>query len=174
MLHHRRIDRRRDLLRPGIDVPEIRRAEEIDVEGFFFLVVVVATSTTTTLRQYTIKNTTPLHMRLRIRNLLLNAGRFLHLIKILHADIAARARGAGGVVFPDVGVDAPAFAVPFVFEGFVQHEAAEEDDLAACFAEGGDPRLGEPLGGVGVVIFEDAGELGVGSGAGAFAFETED
>ena len=73
-----------------------------------------------------------------------------------------------------MGVDAPTLTVPFVFEGFVEHEAAEEDDLAAGFPQCGDARLGEPLGRVGVVVFEDAGELGVRAIACAFAFEAQD
>ena len=58
----------------------------------------------------------------------------------------------------------------FASEAVVEGEATDEDDLAAGFAEGGDPWGGEPAVWVGgVVIVQDAGELLVGGITGAFA-----
>ena len=96
------------------------------------------------------------------------------MIKVLHADVAARTRGAGRVVRPDRGCNAPAFAIPLGLELVVDVEASQEDDLAARFTERGDARLSEPLLRIRVVVFEDAAELLVCAIARAFALEADD
>lgn len=169
MLHNRRIDRGRDLLRPRVDVPEIARAQEVDIQRILLPARLLLMSS---FLEETLS--TPFQLRLRILDLLLDARRLEHLVEVLHADIAARARRAGRVVGPDVRVDAPAFAVPFLLQRVVELEASDQDDFAARFAEGRHAGLREPLLEVGVVVFQDAGELLVGAVACAFAFDAED
>ena len=77
---------------------------------------------------------TPLHLRRRILDLLVYARRFHDLVKVLHADIAARTHGRGCIVCPDCRVDTPALAIPLGFELVVDVEATQENDLAAGFA----------------------------------------
>ena len=170
MLHARRVDLCGNLLGPRANLPEIARRQEIDVQRDPLAVLLPRLHRS----GLELAASRPLHLRRGVRDLLID-GRGLHdLIKVLDADVAAGARGRGRVVGPDGGVDAPALAVPLRLELVVDVEAAQQDDLAAGLAKGGNTRLREPLLRVGVVVFEDAAELLVGAVAGAFTLEADD
>src|SRR2546423_2336559 len=53
-----------------------------------------------------------LHLRLGVLDLLVDGHMFRDPVEILDADVARRARGAGRVVGPDTGRNAPALLVP--------------------------------------------------------------
>ena len=178
--HHRRVDLGRDLLRPRPDLPKVGRGQEVDVEWELAARVVRHPAGTVAAHVRAARGVVvpaaaaALEQVARKLNFLVDGLGLHDLVEVLHADVAAGTHGAGRVVGPDVAVDAPAFAAPFFLQGFVEREAAHQDDLAARLAQARDAGLGEPGLRVGVVFLQDLGELGVGAVAGAFAFEGEE
>ena len=98
-------------------------------------------------------------------------------VKVLDAEVAVAAGAVFAVVGPLLSVDAPAAALPAaVAHVVVEAEAADDDNLAAGLAEGGDFGLGPPAVAalVDVAVLEVLGHPTVGGLAGALTFETHD
>ena len=170
MLHTRRVHPRSNLLGPRVHLPKVTRAQEIDIQRHLLL--------PTLQRGHVVgiifAASTPLHLLGGVLDLLGHVLALHDLVEVLDADVAAGGGGAGRVVGPDRGADAPALAVPEPLHAVVEVEAAEQYGFAARFAEERDSGLREPLLQVGVVVFEDVAELLVGAFAGAFALEADD
>ena len=111
----------------------------------------------------------------RESNLLLDVFGLENLIEVLHADRAVQV--VGRVVGPALGFDGPASPVVFTVHPFVDAEPADENDLAADLAEGGDCRVCVPspcFVAVCVVVKENSPELLIGHVTGALSFQGDD
>lgn len=157
ILHHGRVDLRRDPLGPAGRVEEVARAQEVDKErrrGLLRVALVLAA--VTLLMPPLLMAPLPLLVLLvlggdavvllggalelaaAVVDLLLDILALGDLVKVLHADVALADLAVLAVVGPVLRVDAVGFVV-------VGGEAAHEDDLAAGLAERRDLVVGPPL-----------------------------
>lgn len=150
VLQHSGVDALGDLLRPALDVPEVTRAEEVQVDGLG-------------LRGGVILDAVDFrgggggggrggeHLAASPRNVcgdeadfLLDVLRSEYLAEILYLDVAPRGGVVGGVVFPAGGVDAPLAPRPRP-RPRVQFEPADEHAFAPALLQRGDVGGGIPL-----------------------------
>lgn len=170
-VHNGRIQLRSNLLRPAAHLPEVTRAQKVQVQR------------TRRHRINRIRRDAGHRTDLRARTLeviaaevdfLLNVHRLEHLAEVLHAHAAVGI--ARRVVRPVLRVQAPAAVLPLVREGLRERETAHQHDLPARLAQMRDPGLGEPARRVAccVVLAQDRAQLLVGGVAGAFALYAHD
>lgn len=165
-LHTSRIDLCRNLLGPRTHLPKVTRAQKVDVDGCLLPIALGTVDAAPT----------AIEMGATVINLAPDILGFEDLVEVLDAEVAAAAERVGRIVGPAGGVNADAAAVVVALQGVVEAEAPDQHDLAAHFAERGDPWLGVPRARVGgdVVVFDDLAELGVGGVAGAFALQAHE
>ena len=169
-----------DPFRPSLDVPEIRTAQKIDVEGLFgrrfrLLLLLIGLDIQPPRDASDVYSRT-IELRLAVLDLDLDVLRLHDLAKVLHTHISAGTDVTGGIVLPGLGIDAPSslWGV-FVPQRIVQGKATHQHDLASRFTQGRDPRRRVPPSRVrGVVISQAAGELGVGVVARSFTLDGHD
>lgn len=170
MINSRRVEFRRNLLRPCPPVKEVTCAQEIDVEWMGPCSLGAREDA-----ERVARFARALAVLGDVLDLLVDVLAFEDLVKVLDDDLAAGAGCVGAVVGPPVGVDAPASPAVDFLELLEDVEAADEDDLAAGFAEGGDFRVRiPPTALAGVVVADYAAELLVGVASGSLAFERDD
>lgn len=168
-----------DLLRPAPDLPEIARGQEIYEEWllrrWWWRLIWRALGRHAGTGKGADARGRALEMRFGKLEFLVDVLGVHDLVEVLHADVAGGARRVGRVVFPGRGVDAPARTVPFLVQVLLERETADEDDLVSAFAQGGDARRREPVVDVaGVVVAQDAGQLGVGGVSSTFSLDGHD
>lgn len=165
-----RIQSLSNLLRPRLELPEVARAQEIDVKRVRFGSLRAWQDT-----ERVAGFTRAVALLVHIFDLGLDVLCLQDLVEILDADLAAGAEGVGTVVGPSTGVDTPAAVLVGMLQAFFDVEAAHENDLAADFTQGGDLGLRVPPALWGdVVVAQDATQLLICVFAGTFALEADD
>lgn len=169
MLGDRRIHLRRDLLRPGINLPEIARTEEVNMQWHLLalgLLPIVGEERT---------GAASLEMVARIGDLLVDRRSFQDFVEVLHHDVSRRAGCVGRVVGPVLRVDAQPAPVPLFSEFLLEAKSSQENDLTPSFTQGRHAWLSEPSVFVPeIMVLQDARELLVGPFPDAFSFQRED